>query len=153
MTQEQVPETKSTTPQTSSEEKSETHEQKAELTLDQKAQEVTKRLEKLSKTIKPDEKGNIFLTAEQLRELDRIDSLVAPPQALSLQIPKKYQDYLTREDLLDPASIKAARKRIEKRLKAEKKSGKELDKLLTSYEKLLNEQNSNNYKLRKASVL
>lgn len=121
------------------------------VTEDQKAQEVSKSLEKLSKTIKPDEEGNIFLTAEQLHELDRIDSLLTPPQTLvSLPpIPRTFEDYLTREDLLDPASIKAARKRIENRLKAEKKSGKELDKFLISYEKLLNEQNHNNYLLQR----
>lgn len=121
------------------------------VTEDQKAQEVSKSLEKLSKTIKPDEEGNIFLTAEQLHELDRIDNLLTSPQTLvSLPpIPRTFEDYLTREDLLDPASIKAARKRIENRLKAEKKSRKELDKFLVSYEKLLNEQNHNNYLLQR----
>lgn len=125
------------------------------LTDDQKAKEVSRRLEELSKTIQPTSEGNIILTTEQLRELDMIESLITQSQPLSSlpPIPRRYETYLTREDLVDGISIKEARKRIEKRLKEEKKSEKELDKLLISYEKLLNQQNSNNYEIQKASVL
>ncbi len=149
MTQEQVPETKSTTPQTSSEEKSETHEQKAELTLDQKAQEVTKCLEELSKTVKPDEQGRILLTTEQLNEFDRIDSLLAQPQQSITMAPISERTLLVQ----DKKARKEVIKSLNKEIRAEKKAKADLKKIADLEEKLAQAKNSNNYQYQKASVL
>lgn len=119
------------------------------LNNDQKAQEVQRRLEELSKTVKPDPEGNIIITAEQLRELDTIDSLLKITQEPQSTIHISERTLLVNDKTMRKEIIKSLKKEI----KAEKRAKSDFKKIANLEAQLAQIKNTNNYHYQKASLL